>query len=121
MAVLLPNLVPMLCLKLLRVFNLFTLMLLLLVRMVVVMPVGMRLALRQLAVFKYMDLGAADAAAVYGFDLQTCADIERGRSLLQHIGGHAGIQQRAKEHIAGNSGKAVKIGDSHRWLSGRKT
>ena len=70
--------------------------------------VGELLALLgETAVLENMDLGGGDAAAVYGFELQACVDVEGSGGVLEHMFGDAGVDQGAEEHVAGDPGEAV--------------
>lgn len=55
----------------------------------------------------------ADAATVCARDRQFRADVERGDGLLQERGIHAGIDERAEEHVAADAGEALEKRDAH--------
>ncbi len=59
-------------------------------------------------------LGPRDSPAGHLARLQPRADVQRRRGLLQRIQGNAGIHQRAQEHVAADSGKALQVANSHR-------
>ncbi len=68
---------------------------------------------RQVSVLQYMHLGAGDAAAVHTIHAQGGADVERGGGPGEDLQGNTGVQQSAKKHVAGDPGKAVKVGNAH--------
>src|SRR5215831_8604875 len=47
-------------------------------------------------------------------DLESRADIECRDSVFQQRRRHSGVDQRAKEHVAADPGKAVEVGNPHR-------
>ena len=73
--------------------------------------------LGEMAVFEDVDLGCGDAAAIDLFDLQRCADVECGGGLLEDFEWDAGVDERAEEHVACDSGEAVDKCDAHQEVS----
>ena len=67
----------------------------------------------EMAVFEDVDLGAGDAAAVYGFDPETGVDAERPGRVVEHVFGNAGVDEGAEKHVAGDTGEAIEVGDAH--------
>jgi hypothetical protein len=64
-------------------------------------------------VFEDVDLGAGDAAAIDLGDMQRGVEMERGGGGVEDFGGDTGVEKRGEEHVAGDSGIAVEIGDAH--------
>jgi hypothetical protein len=61
----------------------------------------------ELAVFEDVDFGAGDAAAVYGFDLEGCAQVEGGGGAVQDGGIDAGFEEGSEEHVSADASEAV--------------
>src|ERR1700675_3960052 len=66
-----------------------------------------------LAADQHVHLGGADARALDARNLQPRSDLELGHGLPQDLGGDAGVDLSAEEHVAADSGKAVQVGDAH--------
>jgi hypothetical protein len=60
--------------------------------------------------------GRGQAATTELVHFQARADIERGCCFFQAGKGKAGIDQRAEQHIAADSGKAFQVANSHRTV-----
>jgi hypothetical protein len=69
--------------------------------------------LRELVALEHVDFGAGDAAAVDLLNPQAGADAERDGGVVEHLRRYSGIDQRSQEHVAGDSGEAIKIGNTH--------
>lgn len=89
------------------------------VRMLVIVVTMLRVIMRMTRMFcefpvlKHADPGRRDAAAVDGADVQRCAEIKRRYSSMKHIYGNASTDQSTEEHIAADTGKAIKISNTH--------
>jgi hypothetical protein len=95
------------------------------VRVIVVVVVRMRVVVRvtvvvrvrwrfgELALFENVDLHCGDAGAIHPLDAQRSTDIEDSGGLFEHRTGNARIEQGREHHVSGNTGKAVKIGNTH--------
>ena len=68
-----------------------------------------------LAVGVDIHLGRRNPSAHHTRDLQPRAHIERRDRSLEQFRRHTGVHQCAKEHVAADAGKTVKIGDAHRF------
>jgi hypothetical protein len=65
------------------------------------------------AVDQYTDLAGADAAAVYGFEGEGCAEVERGSGLLEELGRDTSVDQGTEEHVSAEAGEAFEIANVH--------
>jgi hypothetical protein len=90
------------------------------VRMIVMMLmlvfVRMGMIVRRIgfvAADQYTDLAGADAAAVYGFEGEGCAEVERGSGLLEELGRDTSVDQSAEEHVSAEAGEAFEIANAH--------
>ena len=63
--------------------------------------------------FEDINFCGGDSAAVYALELKGCVQIEGIGCLLQHFNGDTGVNHGSEEHVAGNPGEAVEVGDSH--------
>src|SRR3954471_14623028 len=54
-------------------------------------------------------LSSGDPAAGYAGNFELCANSERRNRVLQQLGRHAGVDKRAKEHIAADTREALEI------------
>jgi len=63
----------------------------------------------------HVHFGSGQAAAAHSARLNPRANIERRRSILKHLERHARIHQRAKQHVAADSGKTLQVTDPHRF------
>ncbi len=82
----------------------------------VIMFVCRRMIVRRVgfpAVNHYAGFARADAAAVYGFKGERCAEIERRGGLLQQRGRDAGADEGAEQHVSTDAGEAFEIADAH--------
>jgi hypothetical protein len=86
-----------------------------LVGMVVVVMV-MAGGFGELSVFQDIDLGGADAAAVYMMKVQLGSYIQGFGRLLQKFGGDSGVEERSQEHVSADAGEAFEISDTHRFF-----
>jgi hypothetical protein len=66
-----------------------------------------------LVAFEDVDFGAGDSAAVYSFDLEGGAEVERGGGVVEDGGVDAGVEDGSEEHVAADAGEAVEVGDAH--------
>jgi hypothetical protein len=71
----------------------------------------------ELVTVEDVDLGAGDAAAVHGFNAEGGVEAEGGGSVMQHLRGHARVNQRAEKHVSGDTGEAIKRSDTHQERS----
>ena len=65
-------------------------------------------------VHKDIHLGRGDAAAIDPRNFQPRSDVQRRDRILEELGRHSRIDQRAEEHVAAHAGKAVEVGNAHR-------
>ena len=65
-------------------------------------------------VFKDFDLKGGDSGSVYGLNLEGDAQVHGIGCCLEDTKGDTGSEEGSEEHIAGNSGETVKIGNTHR-------
>src|SRR5512138_2515627 len=70
-----------------------------------------------LAMNQHVNLGGRDAASVYPGKIKASPNVQGGDCFFKDSGGHTGVKQRAKKHVAADSGETVEISDSHggRW------
>jgi hypothetical protein len=66
-----------------------------------------------LAIHEDVEFSRSDSAAVNAGDFQACADVEGSDRILKKASGHTGVEQRAEEHIAADTGKTIEVGDPH--------
>ena len=99
------------------VFMLVAVIMIVRVRMVVPVIVMIVRGFGGLAVFEYVDLGGADAAAVYVVNVQLGPYVEGFGGLLQKAGGDSGIEERSQEHVSADAGKAFEISDTHGFFA----
>jgi len=71
------------------------------------------LLLREMVAFEHVNFGAGDSAAVDLFNAERSADAESIRCFVQHLRRNTGVDQRTKEHVACDTGKTVKISNTH--------
>ena len=69
--------------------------------------------LGEVLTLKNVDLRAGDAATVDGLDLQLCPKVHSGGRVVHDLSGNAGFEESSEEHVAGDAGEAVEIGDAH--------
>lgn len=67
----------------------------------------------EVAGFEDVNLGGGDAGAVDPFDLERRADVEGADGIVENVCVKAGIEQGAEEHVAGDAGEAVEVGETH--------
>jgi hypothetical protein len=61
-----------------------------------------------------VNLCSCDASA-HGFvGFEAGADVERGRGVLKDFEGKTGVDHRAEQHVAADTGEAIEIGNPHR-------
>ncbi len=80
------------------------------------MRVRMRLSslsLSQLLSFKHVYFCGRNPAAVHRLDPQARMQPQRLHRIRKHFSRYPGIKQSAQKHIAGDSGKAIKISKAH--------
>src|SRR3954447_4477333 len=58
-------------------------------------------------------LGSEDPAAGYARNFELCAYSECRNRVLQQRRRHSGVDKRAEEHIAADTGEALEISDAH--------
>jgi len=77
---------------------------------------------RSLAFHNHVHFGSRQAPAHHSALLQPRANIQRSGSLGQQLKGNSRIHKGAKQHIAADAGKALKVSNSHRVviLNGRQ-
>ncbi len=66
----------------------------------------------EVVAFEDMDFGAGDAAAVYGLDAEGGVKVEGCGGLVEDARGDAGFEEGSEEHVAGDAGEAVEIGEA---------
>jgi hypothetical protein len=88
-------------------------MVMLMMAVLVLYRPGIGWGLMQFAVDHDIDLGGLNPAPVCPGDPQFRAWSQRSRGPLQQFYGSAGIYQRAHEHIAADTGKALQVADAH--------
>jgi hypothetical protein len=91
------------------------------VRVRMMMVVIMRMSMTTgrigfVAADQHMSFAGADAAAVYGIEAEGCAEVERGRGLLEEFGSDASVDQGAEEHVSADAGKAFEIANAHGYF-----
>jgi hypothetical protein len=69
--------------------------------------------IRLVTVDQDVDFGCRNAAAVDPADMQFSSYVQSRDRLPQKILVDTGVQQRAKQHVAADTGKTVKICDTH--------
>jgi len=69
--------------------------------------------LGDVAVIEHVNLRCSDAAAVHLLNAQRRADIEGAHGLFKHGRGNARIEQGTQKHVAGSTGKAFEISETH--------
>ncbi len=65
------------------------------------------------AVIEDMDLGGSDAGAIDFFDLEGGAEVKRRHSVVQDLRIEACVEEGTEEHVAGDAGEAVEVGEAH--------
>lgn len=87
------------------------------VRVLMRMVVGVRVLVLMIVVVNfigdYIDLGPGESPAHYLAALETGADVQGCRGVLQKRERNARIDQGAEEHVAGDAGEAVEVRNSH--------
>ena len=58
-------------------------------------------------------LGSGDPAAGNARNFELCAYSERRNCVLQQLRRHSGVDKRAEEHIAADTGETLEISDAH--------
>src|SRR3954447_20127996 len=66
------------------------------------------------AIHPHIHFRGRDAAAGYARDFQAGAYTERRNRVLQQFRRDSGVNKRAQKHVATDTGKALKISNSHR-------
>jgi len=69
--------------------------------------------LGQVSPFENVDFRAGNAAAVDGLDLQGCAEVHGGGSVVKDLRVDSGGNEGPEKHVSGDAGEAVEIGDAH--------
>jgi len=69
--------------------------------------------LGDVAVIEHVNFRSRDAAAVHLLNAQRRADIEGAHGLFKHGRGNARIEQGTQKHVAGSTGKAFEISETH--------
>ena len=59
-------------------------------------------------------LGRGEAAAVHPLDLELDRQAERVERSADRVGGHAGVDDGAQDHVAADAAEAVEVCDLHR-------
>ena len=67
----------------------------------------------QFAIDKNIYFRTGSAAAIHPADAQSGSNVERSDSFAQQLFASSSMQQSAKQHVAGNSGKAFEVGYAH--------
>lgn len=84
------------------------------------MLVAMRIVIvmRVIGVFRrnHVDLGRGDSTTHDFTRFKARAHVQRGRRFSQHVKGDAGVDQRAQQHVAADSRKALEITNPHRFV-----
>jgi hypothetical protein len=97
------------------------------VRMTVIMIVRVGMVVRRVGILAVVIVGrvgfltadedaglaCADAAAIYGFKGEGCAEIEGGGGLLEERGRDACVDDGAEEHVSAEAGEAFEIANAH--------
>ena len=93
-------------------------------RLVRIVSVAMRMVFQNyvdviLCVFRgnYANPGRTDPAPVNPFDLNLSINSECGYGLPKQLGVNSGMKQSAQHHVSTNTGKAIKIGNSHSFFA----
>ena len=84
--------------------------------MLMVMRVRMTVSMRNfggLSLHQDVDLYRVDAAAIHFLDLQCSPEVQLSQCGFEQIDRHACLHKSAEEHVAADSGKGIKISESH--------
>ena len=68
---------------------------------------------------QHFNPGGGDAAAIHTSGAQFGADIQSRNRALQKLKRNAGMDERAQQHVAADSGKALKVGYAHELMKRR--
>lgn len=68
-----------------------------------------------------MNFGGGDSAAVYLFNFEGGAEVERGGGFVEELGIDPGVDECSEEHVSADAGEAVQIGDAHGAIVSRRS
>ena len=71
----------------------------------------------EMIAFEHVNFSARDSAAVYSLNAERSADVEGGSCFVEHLRWYAGIDQSTQEHVACDTGKTIKISNTHSEVS----
>jgi hypothetical protein len=79
----------------------------------VIMPVIVVALVQVLPFYEDVDLGPAEPPAHHLTALETRTHVQGCHGVLKHGEGDTGIHEGAEKHVAGDTGKAFEISNSH--------
>jgi hypothetical protein len=82
-------------------------------RVLVIVPVLVLVLMEVLPFYEDVDLGTAEPPAHHLTALETRTHVQGCHGVLKHGEGDTGIHEGAEKHVAGDTGKAFEISNSH--------
>ena len=67
--------------------------------------------------FQHVNLGGPNPAAIHRMNPQLRPDLQRRSRLMQNLRRHTRFDQRAQQHVSGDSGKALNLANFHKILN----